>query len=144
MLIHQSVHLFSKLKEANDVKTVSKLFSVTANDFWNEHFQLEEASEHQPKKLGSQMINTLLINAAVPILFAYGQYTADAKYCDKALQWLETLSAENNTITKSFMVLSLDNKSAFDSQALLQLKKHYCDEQRCLECAVGNAILKRE
>lgn len=143
MLIHQSVHLFSKLKEAGDVKTIRKLFAVTANDFWNDHFQLDESSEHQPKKLGSQMINTLLINAAVPMLFAFGKYAAEPGYCDKAIQWLEELSAEKNAITKSFAELQVENKSAFDSQALLQLKKNYCDEKRCLECVVGNAILKR-
>ena len=143
MLIHQSVHLFSKLKEAGDVKTIRKLFAVTANDFWNDHFQLDESSEHQPKKLGSQMINTLLINAAVPMLFAFGKYAAEPGYCDKAIQWLEELSAEKNAITKSFTELQVENKSAFDSQALLHLKKNYCDQKRCLECVVGNAILKR-
>ncbi len=143
MLIHQSVHLFSKVKEATDVKILSKLFAITANDFWNSHFNLDEESEHQPKKLGSQMINTLLINAAVPMLFAYGKYAAEPKHCDKALQWLEELTAEKNAITKSFTDLQVANKTAFDSQALLHLKKYYCDAKRCLECAVGNAILKR-
>ena len=144
MLIHQSVHLFSKIKEAVDIKSLSKLFAVTANDFWNNHFNLDEESEHQPKKLGSQMINTLLINAVVPMLFTYGKYAAEPKYCDKAILWLEDLAAEKNTITKSFTDLQVSNKSAFDSQAMLQLKQQYCDEKRCLECAVGNAILKRE
>jgi len=143
MLVHQSVHLFSKIKEANDVKTITGLLAVTANDFWNDHFQLDELSEHQPKKLGSQMINTLLINAAVPVLFAFGKYAAEPRYADKAIQWLEEISAEKNAIVKLFAQLQVEQKSAFDSQALLQLKQHYCDKKRCLECAVGNAVLKR-
>ncbi|MES2773688.1 MAG: DUF2851 family protein [Bacteroidota bacterium] len=143
MLIHQTVHLFSKIKEATDIKVVYKLFAVTANDFWNDHYQLDETSEHQPKKLGSQMINTILTNAAAPMLFAFGKYAAEHSYCDKAIRWMEELQAEKNTITRLFTDLGIENKSAFDSQALLHLRKHYCDQKRCLECAVGNAILKR-
>ncbi|MEO7310701.1 MAG: DUF2851 family protein [Chitinophagaceae bacterium] len=143
MLVHQSVHLFSKLKEAGDLPTATLLFSVTANDFWNDHFKLEEASEHQPKKLGVQMINTLLINAVAPTLFAYGKYAGESKYCDKAIEWLEVLPKEENAFTRLYTSAGIENNSALDSQALLHLKKNYCDEKRCLECAVGNALLKK-
>ena len=31
--------------------------------------------------------------------------------------------------------------SAFDSQALIQLKKNYCDEKKCLCCSIGHKVL---
>jgi hypothetical protein len=34
-------------------------------------------------------------------------------------------------------------KSAAFEQGLLELKKNYCDTLRCLECAIGIAILTR-
>ena len=37
--------------------------------------------------------------------------------------------------------MGIENKRAFDSQALLELKRHYCDKKRCLECAIGNKLL---
>jgi len=58
------------------------------------------------------------------------------------LQWLEETSAEKNNITKGFQKLDIENKSAFDSQSLIELKNEYCNKKRCLECGVGNAILK--
>lgn len=143
MLIHQSVHLFSQIKEATEEKSVRLLFNVTANDFWNYHFKIEEESAYQSKDTGDQFIDMLLINVVCPTLFAYGKYMKEDKYCDKAIAWLEALHAEKNGITKSYTSLWVENKTAFDSQALLHLRKNYCDEKRCLECAIGNSILKR-
>ncbi len=144
MLVHQSAHLFSKTKEADNIKTLQDLFDVTANDFWNEHYTLHETSIFKPKRLGSQMTNTLLINTIIPMLFAFGKSMDDEALCDKAVNWLEQLPAEKNNVTNVFTDLQMDNKSAFDSQVLLQLHKQYCKEKRCLECAVGNAILRKD
>ena len=67
------------------------------------------------------------------------------------LQWLidawqtlalDEISEENNSITNGFKILGIENKNAFDSQALIQLKNDYCNQKRCLECAVGNKLLR--
>ena len=63
-------------------------------------------------------------------------------YKNKALQWLEQVAAEKNHITNAFASLKIENENAFDSQALIQLKNEYCNKKRCLECAVGNRLLK--
>jgi hypothetical protein len=55
---------------------------------------------------------------------------------------LEQISEENNSITNGFKILGIENKNAFDSQALIQLKNDYCNQKRCLECAVGNKLLR--
>jgi len=88
------------------------------------------------------MINNIIINTIAPVLFAYGNYHDESKYKEKALKWLEKTAAESNSITKGFQQLKIENKNAFDSQALIELKNEYCSKKRCLDCAVGNAILK--
>ena len=40
MLIHQSVHLFSIVRETILLEEVKKLLSVTANDYWHYHYIL--------------------------------------------------------------------------------------------------------
>jgi hypothetical protein len=55
---------------------------------------------------------------------------------------MEQVVAESNRITKGFELLGLQNKTAFDSQALIQLKNEYCDHKYCLKCSIGNKILK--
>ena len=44
MLVQDSVHLFSKIKEAKTVKEVKTWLDVTANDYWHYHYKFDEAS----------------------------------------------------------------------------------------------------
>ena len=88
------------------------------------------------------MVENIMINTIAPVLFAYAQHTRENHYKDKALQWLEQIAAEKNNITKGYMALGVPVKTALDSQALIQLKNNYCNQKQCLECAVGNKILK--
>lgn len=142
MLIHQSEHLFSKIKETVSVKDVKKWLDVTANDYWHYHYRFDESSSFKKKNLGEAMIDNILINTVCTVLFAYGHFSKEQKYKDKALQWLEEITAESNSITKGFHHIGLQNKNAHDSQALIELKNEYCSKKRCLDCAVGNALLK--
>jgi hypothetical protein len=142
MLIKESAHLFSKIKEAPSIKDAVKWFDVTANDYWHYHYHFDELTALKKKKLGSDTINNIVINTVVPVLFAYGNYNDENKYKEKALKWLEKTSAESNSITKGFQTLGIENKNAFDSQALIELKNEYCSKKRCLDCSIGNALLK--
>jgi hypothetical protein len=89
------------------------------------------------------MINNIIINTVVPVIFSYGLHHSEEALKEKAIRWLEEIAPEKNTITQGFERLSYSNKSAFDSQAYIQLKKEYCDHHLCLQCAIGNSILKK-
>ncbi len=141
-LIYNSNHLFSVVKETENVKEVLKLFDVTANDYWHYHYTFNEASAFKKKVLGKQMTENIILNTLIPVLYAYGWYHNNESYKDKALQWAASLPPEKNHITKGFEALGIENKTAYDSQALLQLKNKYCSKKLCLQCAVGNKILK--
>lgn len=142
MLVNNSSHLFSKIIAVEKVEELKQLLDITANDFWHYHYVPGEASVYKEKKVGVQMVENMIINTIVPVLFAYAQHTGQNQYKDKALQWLQAIAAEKNTITKGYIFLGVPVKTAIDSQALIQLKNNYCNQKRCLECAVGNKILK--
>ena len=144
MLIHNSSHLFSLIKEAENLKDVEKLFGVTANDYWHYHYLYDEETEFKKKTLGKQMIQNIILNTVLPFLYAYGWYHNEESYKEKALLWATQLLPEKNFITNGFSSLNIENKTAYDSQALIQLKNKYCDAKRCLDCAVGNNILKND
>jgi hypothetical protein len=76
MLIHDSIHLFPVIKEIKLLKDIKKLLAVTANDYWHYHYTFEDITPFKEKNLGEQMINTILINTILPILFAYGSLTS--------------------------------------------------------------------
>jgi hypothetical protein len=142
MLIHNSEHLFSKIKETESVSDVKKMLSVEANDYWHYHYVFEEKTELKIKTLGKQMIDNIIINTIVPILFSYGLHHSEERYKEKAIKWLEEISPEKNAITKGFESLDYSNKNAFDSQAFVQLKNEYCDKKFCLKCAIGNSLIR--
>ncbi|MCW3118375.1 MAG: hypothetical protein JWM28_2457 [Chitinophagaceae bacterium] len=142
-LVNESAHLFSKIKEAESVMEIKKWFHVTANDYWHYHYKFDESTNFKMKTLGASMIANIVINTLVPVLFAYGNYQHENKYKLKALQWLEETAAEINSITSDFQQLGIENKNAYDSQALIELKNKYCNNRKCLDCSIGNAILKQ-
>jgi Protein of unknown function (DUF2851) len=141
-LIYGSVHLFSTLKDALSLKEARSLFQVTASDYWHHHYRFDEKAIFKKKKPGAEMIDNIMINTVVPVLFAYGNYHDEIKYKEKALEWLEKTSAENNSIIRRFQQSGIETNNAFDSQSLIELKNEYCNKKRCLDCAVGNWLLK--
>lgn len=144
MLVQQSSHLFSKIKDLQNCSDLSALFSVTANDYWHYHYQFNQVSDYQPKLLGRNSINNIIINTIVPVLFAYGMYNKHETYKEKAIKWLIETKPEVNNITTIWKPYCPKPKTAFDTQALIELTNNYCLKKRCLECVVGNKILKTE
>jgi hypothetical protein len=142
MLIHSSAHLFSKILETESIDEVKNWLNVTANDYWHYHYLLDEPSIFRKKSIGASMVENIIINTVAPALFAYGLYHKDEKYKSKAIQWLEQLPAEKNSIIDGFTKLKIASKTACDSQAVLELKNEYCNKKRCLECSIGNHYLK--
>lgn len=143
-LIQESSHLFSKMKEATQVDAVKKMLSVEANDYWLYHYRFDKKTPLKRKELGDAMTDNIVINTICTVLFAYGNHHQEPGYKDKALKWLEKTKAEKNNITKGFAALKIEIKNAFDSQALIELRNEYCNQKRCLECSIGNALLKQK
>jgi len=136
--------IFSAILELNDIKKIKKLFEVNAGDYWKEHYHFKKAVPIKSSALGADMINLILINTISPLLFLYGQKTGELQYITRAIDLLENLEPEHNNIIHKWESLGLKPKHAAESQALLELKKNYCENKRCLECAIGHKILKSE
>ena len=89
--------------------------------------------------MGEKSIDILLINTVVPFLFTHAKKLGGN--LERAVELLEKIPAENNSIIKKWSQLGFPSENAFDSQAYLQLKKNYCDEKKCLRCRVGHKLL---
>ncbi len=140
-LLARNTHFFSLIKDTKDVKDLLKELRVTTSNYWNDHYRLDKITPHKPKQLGNDMAQSLLINAAIPLLFAYGLYNRNEGCQEKSIQWLFHLQPETNQLTIQWTKRGISHTNALDSQALIELTNHYCTEKRCLQCAVGNKIL---
>ncbi|MEZ4884759.1 MAG: DUF2851 family protein [Chitinophagales bacterium] len=141
-LIHQSSSLFSKVLSTQKLEDYYQLFEVQLSDYWLTHYVFDKSSKKRSKSLGITTINSLLINTVVPMMFVYGKKRGENDLSDKALKLLETLPPEKNSIIEKWTTLQVKPQNAFETQALLQLKNRYCDSKRCLECAIGNKLLR--
>jgi hypothetical protein len=140
-LVHQSQHPFSLILEATDIGTLEKLLHTRLSDYWSTHYNFEE-KQTRLKSPGEQSVRHLLINTILPLLYLYGREKQESSFQERAIQWMHLLPAEDNHIIRDWNELGINANSAADSQALLQLKQHYCDEKRCLQCNAGAKLLK--
>ncbi|HOK36685.1 MAG TPA: DUF2851 family protein, partial [Paludibacteraceae bacterium] len=108
---------------------------------WQTHYLFGESSGKRTKKLGTASINSILINTIVPFLFCYGLKKSNEDLKEKSLQILEQLPSEKNALIKGWKNAGLESETAFDSQALIQLKRNYCEEKKCLFCRIGHKVL---
>lgn len=141
-LIYKSSQLFSKILEIEKMKDVYQLFRLELHHYWKTHYVFGKESRLRNKSLGKTTIQLITINTIIPFLFLYGKLRGGETYKDKALELLEELPPEKNSIINNWEHLGVEAPSAYQTQALIQLKNEYCKKQRCLECAIGNAILK--
>lgn len=141
-MIHQNGCLFSKFKEAKSIADAKLLFDVEASSYWDTHYRFNVEGPFKPKHIGEGSADVLMINAVIPLLFCYGQFHKDPSFCEKALRFLEEISAEDNTVIRHFTAIGMNANNAMQSQALLHLYNQYCRRKRCLECSIGNALLQ--
>ncbi|MDG1527775.1 MAG: DUF2851 family protein [Polaribacter sp.] len=141
-LYHKHQNLFSKLIETSDLKVFYQLFSVELNDFWKTHYTFKAISRKIAKKLTKSFVDLLLINTIIPLKFNYLKGRGEVEETE-FLCLIQQLKSEKNSIIDKFNELKISSKNAFETQALLQLKNNYCAKKRCLQCAIGNVILKK-
>lgn len=132
----------SRLVECETASEMSSLLATHVTPYWGTHYIFGSESAHNTKRMSPFSINLLLINTAVPLLFAYGRHTSNEALCDRAFDILEQLKPEDNHIIRMWRECGLDVANAGDTQALIQLKKQYCDRRDCLRCRIGYEYLK--
>jgi hypothetical protein len=142
MLIHQHPNWLQQILHANELKDLLQLLRIEANDFWHTHYVPEEPAPFKIKRMGRSMIDNMIINTFIPLILTNTNQPEIAQTQDKVLEWLVGLQKENHSITREWEKIGLEAKNALDSQALLQLQKHYCAIKSCLSCSIGNNLLK--
>lgn len=140
-LLHSSHGLFSKITACDDIGRIRLMFHVNASEYWQTHYAFGVTSERKSKYLGDSSLDILLINTVAPILFIYGKSIDNEALCERALKFLEMLKPEQNSITRLFAKLKMPLNSAADSQAMIQLKREYCELRKCLFCRIGHQLL---
>ena len=133
---------FADLLQATRADELYALLEVSAGDYWTTHFTFDHPSRAQPKHLGRIAAQHLIINALVPTLFALGRLQGRQALCDRAMDLLEQLPAERNSLLEGWSILGLKADTAARGQALIELRSSYCMQKRCMQCTIARQLLR--
>ena len=136
--------MFSQILAAGaDIESQEEIFKTNIDSYWQSHFGFGSESTYAPATLSAGSLRLLLINTSAVILYAFGASTGDIDLAEKGVKILEQLPAENNSIIRLFTTNGITCENALRSQALLHLKKEYCDARKCLYCRLGARLLRK-
>lgn len=144
MLYYEQRMNLSKLVNANHVDEIHLLLLTHVSKYWQTHYTFGgKETKPQERKLSSSSMDSVIVNALAPMLFAYGKYKSDQSLCDRAFSLWEQLEPENNRVVRDWASAGVICESAADSQALIQLTRCYCQTRDCLRCKFGYEFIKQ-
>lgn len=136
-LLYSTQHLFSKVLAATSYHALQQLFVAQASPYWETHHRPAVLTKSSATKmLGSTTIRAIILNAALPYRFAYATQRADQALLESTMALLEETPPEDNTIVRAFANAGIQPKSALETQAVIQLRKKYCQPRLCYACPV--------
>ncbi len=134
-------NLFSQILEAKSVSNFYEIFNVQVSEYWKTHYQFDKESPKKRKSLTTSFIDLLLINTIIPLKFIYAN-SLGKDVSEDLIDLINEIQAEKNVIIEKFNNFGIESKNAFETQSLLQLKNEYCNQKRCMNCAIGLELLK--
>ena len=128
--------------EARTREQLHAALATEATGYWRDHYLFGLSSKPSRKALSAASRDLLIINTMCPMLFARGTALGDEALQERAIVLLEALRPEENYIIRQWRQCGVTVSNAADSQALIQLKREYCDRRDCLRCRFGYEYLK--
>lgn len=141
-MIRGGFNLMADIAAVRSIEEARALFSMELVGYWASHFTFNSELE-VPRAVifGSASVDILVVNVVVPLLYAYSIHVDDSGRSELAMELLQRLPPENNRIVRMFTSRGIPCPDAFTSQALVELRREYCEPRKCLYCRVGHRYL---
>lgn len=134
--------LIECLRQPDAYRQILKLFERTPSSFWQHHYHFKRPSAFHKGTIGVQRLQKLIINAIVPILLVHSEQANLPWLEEHLMRLIQSIKAESDEITNRFANVGTRVSNAYMSQGLHELHRSYCSRFRCLECAIGKAIIR--
>src|SRR5690554_1489751 len=133
-----------KMSAEEVIDKIELLNGNVINSYWQTHFVFGKESVSRQLKFSSLFKNNLIINGIVPYLVALKHLDNDYSYTDKAMDLMESLPPEKNSVMNYWRSIGFKPKNALESQGLLELNNEFCNFKKCLSCKVGVEVLEKK
>ncbi len=141
-LYSKTPQLFSRVMACDTKEQLYVLLSSGTSEFWESHYTFRKSHKTRKKKLTSNFIDLLIINTVIPLKYIYLRETGNQN-ASEMLEIIQQINPEKNSIIENFNRLRPKTaENALQSQALLHLKKEYCDKNACLKCSLGTKLIQ--
>jgi len=141
-LLFQNNYSSEKILKEKDLYNIYDLLMIETSPYWETHYKPDKESPKSKKKVGKTSAELVIMNTIVPFLFSLGTKRANEELTHKALDWLQSLPPDNNSIISDWNNIEIVANNAMESQALIYLTKNYCINKKCLHCKIGHLVIK--
>ena len=138
MLYYQSRLTISGITTANTLTDVYRIFNHSLNGYWQNHTCFGGTETTGNGSMRQKQVDVIIINSVVPMLYIYGKHRKEEKFCTMAMDLLQQIEPEENSIIKRWREQGIAAECAADTQALLQLSRNYCSNNNCAACPLAN------
>ena len=133
--------LVDSIIRAESPEEIITFFRPEMSEYWHTHYSFGSEPSRGYTTLSRASAIVLVINVAIPLMMAYGLSHGLNELCDKAVEWLCALPPESNHIISLFADAGIKAGNAFASQALIQVRRQYCERHACMYCRMGHRLL---
>lgn len=131
----------SQIAAVDGIDSARRLFDIKLGKFWASHYTFAPTGMKLVPGMGASSVNSLIINVVVPALYHYSTTFGGRDTLQQCVELLQALPPEDNRITRIFDAAGISCPDALTSQALIHLRRNYCEPRKCLYCRFGHRFL---
>ncbi|MDD2387533.1 MAG: DUF2851 family protein [Bacteroidales bacterium] len=135
--------LFTAVINEPDYTILKKTFKIKVSEYWTKHYSFGKITNKTMSGFGNTAFETILINTVAPFIFVFNKDKISEDSQSKHYMLLNSLKPEDNREVRLWKIFGVRPSNAFETQALLHLKKNYCDKRKCLKCSIGQHIMQQ-
>jgi len=141
-MMRGSFPLSHAILNIKDIEDAYRLFDFNLDGYWARHYNFSaKPSAPTVRAFSRASASVLIINCIAPVIYAYGESIGETAMQERAIDILQHLSPEQNSIIRIFDQSGIKAADAFQGQALIHLRKEYCQQRKCLFCRWGHRLL---
>lgn len=140
-LLLYTPRLLSAFKGVENEEDARHLFDINLEGYWSNHHRFGSDISQMSRAISTDSCRLLIINVIVPIVHAWAAFNGDERTASQVVEVLQSLPPEHNSIVSAFVAAGIECRDAFSSQALIQLRREYCERRKCIYCRFGHRML---
>ena len=147
-LLRNIITLFTEeQKQKKIVSMLRSMIIVNAKGYWRNHYVFDKpAKEEINYFIGLSRADEIIINVILPILAVYFEIFDDKEAARRVKKLYLNFHQKSsnrvvNQVVESLHIANSESKSV-NQQGMIELFRHYCVKERCMECEIGKVVFK--